>query len=422
MLKTKKITVLILTAVLFTSSIYAANTDTVKQDSGAIAGGISEFAFNLYGQMIELPELKQSGGNLFFSPYSISTALAMTYCGARGDTASQMASVLRLPTVKSETIPLERIAAGYGTLQKSLQADPDTSGYQLNVANALWCQKDYSLWDSYTNLFTSSFGAGFNKLDFVGQTEASRKTINTWIKEQTNKKIKDLIPAGNIDATTRLVLTNAIYFKGDWATQFKKDDTESADFNVTPDKKVQVQMMYQKGTFDYGESDMIQVLQMPYKGDELAMMIVLPKPDFTFDEFEKKFVENHFLTIASASRKKIEVEVFLPKFKITCGTLELKGILREMGMKDAFSDAADFSGMTGKRDLYISNVMHKAFVEVNEEGTEAAAATAVGMKLTSLPMSPPVFRADRSFIFFILDTRTNCILFVGRVMNPTLQG
>jgi len=422
MLKTKKITVLILTLFIFISSIYAANTDTVKQDASAVSGGIFEFAFNLYGKMIELPELKQSGGNLFFSPYSISTALAMTYCGARGDTASQMASVLRLPTVKSETIPLERIAAGYGAVQNSLQANPDTSGYQLNVANALWCQKDYSLWDSYTNLVTGSFGAGFNKLDFVGQTEASRKTINTWIKEQTNEKIKDLIPAGNIDSTTRLVLTNAIYFKGDWATQFKKDDTESADFNVTPDKKVQVQMMYQKGTFDYGESDMIQVLQMPYKGDELAMMIVLPKPNFTFDEFEKKLVENHFLTIASASRKKVEVEVFLPKFKITCGTLELKDILRDMGMKDAFSDAADFSGMTGKRDLYISNVMHKAFVEVNEEGTEAAAATAVGMKMTSLPKPAPVFRADRPFIFFILDTRTNCILFVGRVMNPTLQG
>ena len=204
MLKTKKITVLILTLFIFTSSMYAVNTNTVKQDSSAVSGGISEFAFNLYGKMIKLPELKQSGGNLFFSPYSISTALAMTYCGARGDTASQMASVLRLPTVKSETIPLERIAAGYGAVQNNLQADPDTSGYQLNVANALWCQKDYSLWDSYTNLITNSFGAGFNMLDFVGQTEASRKTINTWIEEQTKEKIKDLIPAGNIDATTRL--------------------------------------------------------------------------------------------------------------------------------------------------------------------------------------------------------------------------
>ena len=178
-------------------------------------------------------------------------------------------------------------------------------------------------------------------------------------------------------------------------------------------------MMYQKGTFDYGESDMIQVLQMPYKGDDLAMMIVLPKPDFTFDEFEKKFVENHFSAIASASRKKIEVEVFLPKFKVTCGTLELKDILREMGMKDAFSNAADFSGMTGKRDLHISNVMHKAFVEVNEEGTEAAAATAVIMPASMPPGEPIEITADRPFIFLIRDVPTGTILFLGRVVDPS---
>ena len=219
---------------------------------------------------------------------------------------------------------------------------------------------------------------------------------------------------------TRLVLTNAIYFKGDWAVKFKEENTEPADFHVNEDKIVDVQMMYQKGDFGYSENDNMQLLQLPYKGQELSMLIILPESIAALSSVESRFGSDTIRSWLSQMRER-EVDVYLPKFKMTCGTLELNKILSEMGMKDAFSDAADFSGMTGGRDLFISNVMHKAFVEVNEEGTEAAAATGVGMKLLSLPAPPPVFRADRPFIFMILDNNTQCILFIGRVVNPTIE-
>jgi serpin B len=418
-----KITVIILAAglVFLTSGlILAAGGNAAEKDSKAVAGSISEFAFNLYGRIKDLPAVQQSGGNLFFSPYSISTALAMTYTGARGNTASQMTSVLRLPTVKAETMPIEQIAAAYGALQKSLQADPEKSGYQLNVANALWGQKGYGFLPAFLDLNKKYYGSGLTELDFA-QSEAARKIIDTWIEQQTKEKIKDLIPSGVLNSMTRLVLTNAIYFKGDWAIQFKKESTKPADFHVTKEKTVQVQMMYQKGSFSYGENNEMQLLFMPYKGSELSMLIILPKTIDSFDSVEQKVIKNSLPKAAVMRRP--EVEVYLPKFKITCGTLELGDILKEMGMKDAFSlPPADFSGMDGKMDLFISNVMHKAFVEVNEEGTEAAAATGVGISITSvLTTRAPIFRADHPFIFFINDNRTSCILFMGRLMNPAVQ-
>jgi serpin B len=394
----------------------AANIAPVDKDATAVADGIFKFSFNLYGKIKDLPAVKSAEGNLFFSPYSISSALAMTYTGARGNTAKEMASTLCLPAGE-----VEQIAAGYGSLQKQLQADPKTSGYQLNIANALWGQKGYGFLPAFLDLNKKYFGSGLTELDFA-QSEAARKTINTWVEQQTKDKIKDLIPSGSIDAMTRLVLTNAIYFKGDWAIKFKTEDTKPAKFNVTADKAVEVQMMYQKETFEYGESDKVQILQMPYKGNQLTMMIILPKGGVSIEDIDKQLVENPSSVISSASRRKVELDVYLPKFKMTCGTLELNKILAAMGMKEAFTDSADFSGMSGRKDLCISNVMHKAFIEVNEEGTEAAAATAVGMRLTAMPLAPPVFRADRPFIFIIKENAgAQTILFMGRVCNPTLQ-
>ncbi len=393
-----------------------AGRSIAAQDSNSVAKGINEFAFNIYGKIKDLPDVKNAEGNLFFSPYSISSALAMTYTGARGNTAKEMAAVLRLPSGE-----LEKIAAGYSNLQKQLQADPKTSGYQLNIANALWGQKGFGFLQAFLDSNKKYFGSGLTELDFE-QPEAASKTINAWIEEQTKEKIKDLIPAGGLDRMIRLVLTNAIYFKGDWAIKFKTENTKPAKFNVTADKIIEVPMMYQKQTFEYGETDTVQILQMPYKGNELAMMVILPKAGGTIESVDKQIVAEP-ASVTSVRRRKVELEVYLPKFKMTCGTLEMKGILQDMGMKEAFTDSADFSGMTGKTDLCISKVMHKAFVEVNEEGTEAAAATAVGMTLTSVALAPPVFRADRPFIFIIKENaKSQTILFMGRMCNPTLQG
>jgi serpin B len=419
--KKKIIQIVLMTLILglFNSGCFAANGTNPQIQ--AVASGNNAFAFNLYSQIKNLPEIKQAEGNLFFSPYSISTALAMTYEGARGNTAGQMASVLKLPVEgENNSASREKIASAFGALQKQLQADKETSGYQLNVANALWGQQGYPFLPEFIELNKKYFESGLNEVDFA-KSEEARKTINTWIEDKTNEKIKNLMPPGSIDALTRLVLTNAIYFKGDWAIKFKEENTKETDFHVTEQKTVKVPMMYQKESFEYSQLDNMQLLQMPYKGDKLSMLIILPKTIGDMSSIESSLnSQNLQLNIDKMIKK--EVEVYLPKFKMTCGTLNLTNILAQMGMKDAFSRAADFSGMSGRKDLYISGVMHKAFVEVNEEGTEAAAATGVTMRLLSIAEPPPVFRADRPFIFMIRDNVSQSILFMGKVGNPTLQG
>ena len=403
----RKIKVVIMFLGLFISVSFAG-------ESESIITGNNEFAFNLYSQIKNLPDIKQDEGNLFFSPYSISTALAMTYIGARGNTAKEMAQVLELPSLK-----LEQIASAFGELQNSLQADKETSGYQLNVANALWGQKGYGFLPDFLDINKKYFGSGLTEVDFE-QHEQARQIINTWVENQTQEKIKDLLPPGIFDDDlTRLVLTNAIYFKGFWETQFKTENTKPAKFNVTTDKTVDVQMMFQKGKYSYGEDDEMQLLSLPYKGNELSMFIILPKKIDSFDSVEQKVIKNNLPITALRAQ---EVGVYLPKFKITCGTINLKDTLKAMGMKDAFSDSSDFSGMNGRRDLYISQVFHKAFVEINEEGTEAAASTAVVIKLKSVSLPTPVFRADRPFIFMIKDNASQSILFIGKVCNPTIEG
>ena len=385
---------------LFSSGCFAANE--TNGEIQAVASGNNEFAFNLYSQIKNLPEIKQAEGNLFFSPYSISTALAMTYEGARGNTAQEMADVLKFSASKPPITPesyRENIASAFGSLQKQLQADKETSGYQLNVANALWGQQGYPFLPEFIELNKKYFESGLNEVDFA-KSEEARKTINSWVEEKTNEKIKDLMPPGSIDALTRLVLTNAIYFKGDWSIKFKEENTKETDFHVTEEKTAKVPMMYQKESFEYAQLDNMQLLQMPYKGDKLSMLVILPK---TIGDMESIESNLNLQTLQSNTKqmRKREVDVYLPKFKMTCGTLDISRILAAMGMKDAFSGAADFSGMSGRKDLYISGVMHKAFVEVNEEGTEAAAATGVAMRLLSIAEPPPVFRADRPFIFMI---------------------
>jgi serpin B len=370
-----------------------------------IVQGNNQFALDLYAR------LQERKGNLFFSPYSISSALAMTYAGAKGQTESQMAAVLHFPTRTG-------FHSAFGTIIKDLNTRGEKGHYELTVANALWGQKGFEFLKEFLELIKANYDGQLNEVDFVSATEAARKTINTWVEKKTKDKIKELIKPGVLDAMTRLVLTNAIYFKGNWASQFKEEQTRNAPFILLNGDKIEVPMMNQTGQFPYTETKSFQALELPYVDNELSMIIFLPKEPDGLKEFEQELNADN-VTQWLIKLHKREVIVFMPKLKMT-SEFSLASVLQSMGMTDAFSSsAADFSGMTGKKDLCISAVIHKAYIDINEEGTEAAAATAVTMKLTSVgPSQTPVFRADHPFVFLIRDNQTGSILFIGRVMSP----
>lgn len=390
----------------------------------AAVDGNNRFALALY------QKLRAGDGNLFFSPYSVSTALAMTYAGARAETERQMAEAMWYPTsgqvleklsIAGEPMTAEEFAGAFGRIIRDLNAQGGTDAYELRVANAMWGQQDFAFLDAFAKLVEAEYGGRIRNVDFVGATEKARRTINTWVEEQTNGKIKDLISEGAVGQMTRLVLTNAIYFKGNWASQFKEDRTQDAPFTLLDAGTVQVPMMNQKAKFRYAQIDELQVLQLPYVGDELSMVILLPRALDGIRQIEQGLTGENLAKWLDNLREQ-EVFVSIPKFKMT-SKFSLQTVLAQMGMAQAFTGAADFSGMTGRRDLFISAVIHQAYVDVNEEGTEAAAATGVVMRLTSMgPDRTPVFRADHPFIFMIRDNTSGSILFLGRVMNPQTKG
>ncbi len=377
-----------------------------EPNSGVVVKGNNKFALELY------QELQSRQGNLFLSPYSISTALAMTSAGARGQTERQMVETLCFPSMGREQFHKE-----FGTIISRLNEAGEKGGYELVVANALWGQKDYSFLKDFLTLVRTNYDGDLQQVDFSQRTEEARTTINTWVEDKTKDKIKELIKPGMVDSMTRLVLTNAIYFKGKWASEFKPERTQDAPFTLLDGQKVNAAMMNQTAQFGYMETDALQVLEMPYVNEELSMAILLPKKIDGVRRLEKELTLDNVSGWLTGLRKR-EVRVFLPRFKMT-SEFELAKVLASMGMPDAFSSKADFSGMTGNRDLFISAVVHKAYVDVNEEGTEAAAATGVVMKLTSVAPPPPVFRADHPFVFLIRDNHTGSILFMGRLANPT---
>ena len=386
------------------ATVRPAPEDNIK----TVVTGNIEFAFVLYAKLKDEPVVKEAGGNLFFSPYSISTALAMTYAGARGETEKQMSEVLHF------SLPQNRLHQAFGILERQLKQNNKDSGYELSVANALWGQENEKFLQEFLDLTKKYYGAGLRQVDFATQTEEARKTINSWVERQTKDKIKELIKKGILGRDTVLVLTNAIYFKGDWTSKFKEENTKPAPFHITQTKKVDVPMMWQEGKFDYAETEVLQILELLYKGDDLSMIILLPKNLDGLAELEKSLTLTNVDNWLSKLHKQ-EVGVYLPKFKMT-SEFELSEILAAMGMPAAFF-GGDFSGMNGRKDLFISNVLHKAFVEVNEEGTEAAAATAVvmGRGLAT------TFHADHPFVFMIKDNRSGSILFIGKVSNPAKQ-
>jgi serpin B len=386
-----------------------AESDVVegKADLAGVVEGNNAFALDLYSR------LSSRSGNLFFSPFSISTALAMTYGGAQGATAEQMATALRFPFER------ERLHPAFADLLK--QARGRSRGIELSLANGLWAQRGYAFRESYKEPVKSNYGAELRELDFSAAAEACG-IINEWVEKQTHGKIRDLIAPGMLDQLTRLVLANAIYFKGDWASPFKKDQTEEAPFTVTPYQKVTVRMMCQEEQSGYMETESFQALRLPYAGGNLSMVIFLPRKVDGLPSLEESFTPRKlegWLDRLSLGA----VRVFLPRFRAT-SAFTLNGVLAEMGMRLPFdASAADFSGMTASKPLFISLVIHQAYVDVDEKGTEAAAVTVQGV-VTGARWGwhqierIPVFRADHPFLFLIKDDRSGSILFLGRVTNP----
>jgi len=379
-------------------------------DVATVTQGDNQFALDLYAQ------LRGKDGNLFVSPYSISAALAMTRAGARAETADQMDKVMHF------TLPQDKLNPTFGAIIHQINGDPSAKrGYRLSTANALWGQKGFPFNADFLKAAKDDYGSGLNDVDFKGAAEQARQTINAWVEKQTNDKIKDLLHKGDLTEDTRLVLTNAIYFKGDWASQFKKDATKNEAFHLSADKKSDVPMMHQTEEYGYFDGGPFQMLEMPYAGNDLSMVVLLPKKVDGLADLEKDLTADKLAGWVGKLNKQ-KVIVGLPKFK-TEQRISLKQTLSDMGVKLAFDDKqADLSGIGGKpHDLFISDVIHKAYIDVNEEGTEAAAATAVIVATPSaVRVEPPtpVFQADHPFLFLIRDRRSGGVLFLGRLAEP----
>ena len=351
---------------------------------------------------------QQDKGNIFFSPYSISNAFSMVYEGAQGSTADEMQSVFHF--IQDSTA-----RKNYVEQINSMLNDPSQQ-YKLDVANALWIQNDYPVLQTYKDTLKQFYMANATNLDLKNDSENSRKIINTWVENKTNQKIVDLLPEGSINQDTRFVLTNAIYFKGNWTNQFEAQGTSNQNFTTSESKIVKTSMMTTTASFPYFEDDTIQVLKMPYQGGHLSMMVLLPKSN------DLRSLEN------SLSVEKLQkwngnmttepVTVYMPKFSLDTKYI-LNDYLPSMGMPSAFSpNDADFTGISQTKDFSISTAVHQAFVKVDEKGTEAAAATGAVFQTTAMPLSKYTFRADHPFVFMIYDDQTGLVLFMGQVVNP----
>ena len=369
--------------------------------------GDNQFALDLYAQ------LKSAKGNIFVSPFSIAVAMAMADEGARGQTAKEIQSVFHFPGTAGAR------QQAYSSLMKKLSRSD--SGVNLSIANALWAQKDYPLSPSYKATIQKFYGSEAMNVDFAKAAEKSRSIINQWVSGKTSGNIKDLLPPGSISRITQLVLTNTIYFKGKWDAPFTKQQTTKESFTNSAGANVVPMMQKTSASLKYAETDQLQLLEMPYAGKELSMVVVLPKKN-NLKSIEQIFTPKNLATWSNQLRLQT-VNVYFPTFKFTEKYL-MQGVLKKMGMPTAFSDEkADFLGMTTnpKKRLKIDTVIHQSTVDVNEEGTEASAATALVLRAPGSATAPEhvyTFRADHPFLFFIQDNATNTILFLGRMNNP----
>jgi serpin B len=402
----------ILLSLFSVQGAFAATPPTAPPaDQAQAVKDSNAFAVDLYGRLSAQP------GNLFFSPESISTAFGMAYAGAHGQTATEMAHVFHF------TLPPERLHPAIGALLAGMNAQHP--GYALSVADALWAEKDENFLPAYLKLVEANYGAGFHPVDFKSAPDSVRATINQWVEKQTNDKIQNLLGPGTVTPLSRLILTNAIYFKGAWADQFGKNATENKDFHLSASKTIQAPTMYNSGAYYYLKGPSFQALEMPYEKGEISMLILLPDNVDGLPALERSLSASNLAKWMTSLNYQHEVIVYLPRFKIT-QQFELSSTLESLGMKTAFdSNTADFSGMTGDKSLVISAAIHKAYIDVDENGTEAAAATAVVMQMAMAmpqrtPPPPPIyFTADHPFLFLIRDNASGAILFMGRVTDPT---
>jgi serpin B len=389
------------------------NPDVSPAEFEQLVAGNNAFAFDFY------QAVRQQPGNLFFSPHSLSTALAMTYAGARGDTAQQMSDTLHF------NLTQERLHPAFNALDLQLSgrggaAQGEQQPFTLHIVNSLWGQQDFSFLPEFLDSLARNYGAGLRLLDFKSGAESARKKINNWVSRETQDKIKDLIPPGGVDEYSRLVLVNAIYFKADWLIPFDKISSHNRPFTLLDGAQINVPVMsFERATdIPYISGQGFQAAELPYAGDTISMVLFVPDAG-NFAPFEAGLDASQVQAALQALETR-PVMLLLPKFQFET-PFALKDVLSEMGMPAAFDDQqADFSGMDGKHDLYIGNVFHKAFISVDEKGTEAAAASAVEMKEKMAFLNPEqiTLNIDRPFIFLIQDKSTGAILFVGRVLDP----
>lgn len=379
-------------------------------DQAEAVSSSNAFAVDLYKQLSAQP------GNLFFSPESISTDFAMAYAGASGQTAAEMARVLHF------TLPPQRLHPAMGALLAAMNAPHQ--GYSLNVADALWAEQDERFQPAYLNLVQANYGARFHPVDFKTAPDAARAAINAWVAEQTSDKIQNLLAPGTVNPFTRLVLANAIYFKAAWLDQFDTQDTQKQDFHLTAGKTIQVPMMTTSLTSSYFKGPSFQALSLRYRKNEISMLILLPDSVDGLPALERTLTAANLDKWIASLAYTEDVIVSLPRFKIT-QQFELSSTLKDLGMRSAFdAGSADFSAITADNSLSISAAIHKAFIDVDENGTEAAAATAVVMIATAAPHEgpPPTpirFTANHPFLFLIRENASGAILFMGRVTDPT---
>lgn len=379
----------------------------VGPEGQALVRANDRFALDLYA------DLRARDGNVFYSPYSISTALAMTYAGARGQTAAEMARALRFPMTG------DRLHGAFGAVIDGVSRAPSPGKIELHVANALWPQAGLAVDANFRKTVESAYRAALTPLDFRVAPERARGAINGWVEQQTRDRIKDLIPEGAIDDRTRLVLANAIYFKGAWKNAFHPGATRGEPFTLSTGQTIaDVPLMRRTATFRYFDGGSFQAIDLPYDRGALSMVVLLPRHAGDLAALERTLTAAR-VTDALAQMTSHEVDLALPRFKVTA-EFRLRESLVRLGMPRAFSDSADFSGITKGHGLKLADVFHKAYVEVNEEGSEAAAATGVVVRPASAswPDQPVRFRADHPFVFFIRENGTGTLLFAGRLVNP----
>lgn len=393
----KKIKLIVILSVFFLNLSFSKQSQKSSNSFSNYSDSINKFTFEIFNKIL----LKNFNENVIISAFSIHSAMGMVYEGSNGETAKEIENTLFIYNKN-----------GLGVVKNLIEELNKEEENKLKIANAIWIQKDIKILKSYLSIIDKYyFGKAIN-LDFKGEPEKSRSIINKWVEEKTNEKIKNLIPEGFLNSSIKLILTNAIYFKGSWLYKFNKNFTKEEDFKTEEGKIIKVQMMsILAKEFKYAEDENYQILELPYDGETLSMLILLPKNDnlninySLFNELKKKL-------------KRQKVNVFIPKYKFEKKYF-LSEILYEMGVHKAFEDQADLSKITGKKDLKIGNAIHQAFIQVDEEGTEAAAATGITLKVTSVIIEHiPVFKADHTFLFFIFHNKTNCILFSGKVSRP----